>query len=401
VGYILSPLRGFAARRCDSAEFVEVRRRSYTMTDPSPVTADDSQPQSQPKQRQFPCRQCGANLVFEPGTTCLKCPYCGTENDIAPLAQSIEELDFHAYASDRANASEIQETLTVRCTACGAETDFSHDVAASKCPFCGAAIVATAASKKQIKPKSLLPFYVTRDQANGLFRQWVTSLWFAPNDLVRVAQQTGIDGAYVPAWTYDSQTFSNYTGQRGDDYWVTESYYVNGQRRTRQVRRTRWTSVSGQVSNRFDDVLVLATRSLPPKHANALEPWDLPSLVPYRDEYLSGFAAETYQVDLVQGFESAKGIMDVTIRATIASDIGGDHQRIDTVDTRYRGVTFKHILLPVWISAYRYQQRVFRFLVNASTGEVQGERPWSALKIALLVIAILIAVAIAVYLTQR
>jgi predicted RNA-binding Zn-ribbon protein involved in translation (DUF1610 family) len=369
------------------------------MTDPSAVTSNDRQPE--PKQRQFPCRQCGANLVFEPGTTHLKCPYCGTENDIAPIADVIEELDFHAHASDRANAGEIQETLTVRCVTCGAETDFTHDVAASKCPFCGAAIVATAASKKQIKARSLLPFYVTRDQANGLFRQWVTSLWFAPSDLVRVAHQTGIDGVYIPAWTYDSQTFSNYTGERGDDYWTTESFYVNGQRRTRQVRRTRWSYASGQVSNRFDDVLVLATRSLPPKHADALTPWDLPSLVPYRDEYLSGFAAETYQVDLVQGFETAKGIMDVTIRATIASDIGGDHQRIHTVDTRYRGVTFKHILLPVWISAYRYHERVFRFLVNARTGEVQGERPWSAFKITLLVIAILIAVAVVIVLTQR
>ena len=126
-----------------------------------------------------------------------------------------------------------------------------------------------------------------------------------------------------------------------------------------------------------------------------------PTVVPYRDEYLSGFAAETYQVDLVQGFEVAKAIMDDHIRATIRADIGGDHQRISSVDTRYRDVTFKHLLLPVWISAYRYHQRVFRFLVNARTGEVQGERPWSAFKIAMVVIAILIAVAVAVFLTQR
>jgi predicted RNA-binding Zn-ribbon protein involved in translation (DUF1610 family) len=356
-------------------------------------------------QRQFPCRQCGANLVFEPGTTCLKCPYCGTENEIAPLAAVIEELDFHEHASNPGNAAQTQETLTVRCTACGAETDFTHDVAASKCPFCGAAIVASALSKKQIKPKSLLPFFITRQQADELFRRWVASLWFAPNDLVKVAQRTGIDGAYIPAWTYDSQTFSNYTGERGDDYWTTETYTAmeNGRSvtRTRQVRRTRWTRVSGQVSNRFDDVLVLASRSLPPKHADSLAPWDLQKLVPYRDEYLSGFAAETYQVDLVQGFELAKGIMDGTIRATIARDIGGDHQRIHSVDTRYRAVTFKHILLPVWISAYRYHERVFRFLVNARTGEVQGERPYSTFKIAMLVIAIVIAIATAVILTQQ
>lgn len=347
-------------------------------------------------QRQFPCRQCGANLVFEPGTTSLKCPYCGTENDIAPLAATIEELDFRTEAAQLAESAQTQETLAVRCTACGAETDFTHDVSASKCPFCGAAIVATASSKKQIKPRSLLPFYVTRQQADDLFKQWAASLWFAPGDLTRIAQSTSIDGAYIPAWTYDSDAFSTYAGQRGDDYWDTQSYTttMNGRsiRQTRQVRRTRWTGVSGQVSNRFDDVLVLASRSLPPKHADALEPWDLAALVPYRDEYLSGFAAETYQVDLVDGFASAKVVMDDHIRATIRADIGGDRQQISSVQTRYGDITFKHLLLPVWISAYRYRGRVFRFLVNARTGEVQGERPWSAIKIALLVLSILVVV---------
>jgi hypothetical protein len=155
------------------------------------------------------------------------------------------------------------------------------------------------------------------------------------------------------------------------------------------------------VGNTFDDVLVLASRSLPPKHAHALEPWDLRSLVPYRDEYLSGFAAESYQVDLAQGFEAAKAIMAEHIANTIRADIGGDHQRIHSVQTRYRDVTFKHILLPVWISAYRYHQRVFRFLVNARTGEVQGERPWSAVKITLLVLSILAVVVTVMLLSQR
>ena len=57
-------------------------------------------------------------------------------------------------------------------------------------------------------------------------------------------------------------------------------------------------------------------------------------------------------------------------------------------------MTFKHTLLPVWISAYRYHDRTFRFLVNARTGEVQGERPYSWIKITLFVMLILAVVAI-------
>jgi predicted RNA-binding Zn-ribbon protein involved in translation (DUF1610 family) len=365
-------------------------------------------PPSPRHQRQFPCKDCGADLVFEPGTNCLKCPYCGSENCIPddPTA-TVREEDYLATLNNLANAADTVDTMTVKCVGCGAESQFNANVVASKCPFCGTAIVNTAESKRLIKPRALLPFHVTRDQATRAFRDWVSSLWLAPNELAKMAERAGIDGVYTPAWTYDAQTYSRYTGQRGDDYWDTETYTdrdANGNTvtRTRQVRRTRWHFVSGQVANPFDDVLVLASHSLPRKLAESLEPWDLKNMVPYRDEYLSGFVAESYQVDLPQGFEVAKGIMDGYIRQSICQDIGGDHQRIDSVDTRYANVTFKHALLPVWISAYRYREKTYRILVNARTGEVQGERPWSWVKILLLVIGILMVVAgIAIIVNSR
>lgn len=355
-------------------------------------------PPATPAVRQFPCKQCGANLVFAPGTTCLKCPYCGTENEIAGDGPAVEELDFRAQMAQMQATAPTQETLAVRCNACGAETDLSHNVVADKCPFCGAAIVAVAASKRMIKPGAVLPFVITRAQAENAFAKWVSSLWFAPSNLARLAQRARIDGAYVPAWTYDSNTDSFYSGQRGDDYWATETYSTmeNGRSvtRTRQVRRTRWHSVSGRVGVNFDDVLILATRSLPQKQSQALEPWDLKALVPYRDEYLSGFAAETYSIGLDEGFNLATAVMDQGIRQSVNRDIGGDHQRIDSLRTQYLTITFKSILLPMWISAYRYGDRPFRFLVNARSGEVQGERPYSAWKITLLVITILVVAAI-------
>lgn len=351
------------------------------------------------KQRQFPCKDCGADLVFAPGTDCLKCPYCGAENQIEPSPADtlVRELDFVATLNNLSHEAPTRDALTVKCDACGAESEFAGDVVADHCPFCGKAIVATAQSKKQIRPGALLPFHITRQQAAQAFRGWVSGLWFAPNALAKTAERSAIDGAYIPAWTYDASTFSRYTGQRGDDYWDTETYTerdANGNTvtRTRQVRRTRWSYVSGHVANPFDDVLVLASRSLPPKIAQRLEPWDLQNLQPYRDEYLSGFVCESYQIDLRQGFDEAKAIMDSYIRQSIIRDIGGDHQRISSVDTQYNDITFKHTLLPLWISAYRFDERVFRFLVNARTGEVQGERPYSWQKILLLVLAILAGV---------
>ena len=118
-----------------------------------------------------------------------------------------------------------------------------------------------------------------------------------------------------------------------------------------------------------------------PMFTDGLEPWDLTQLEPYQPEFLAGFSAEGYQVDLDEGFVEARAIMDRQIRRDVKFDIGGDRQRVHRVDTQVSDVTFKHILLPVWMAAYRYRGESYRFVVNGTTGRVQGERPWSAWKI--------------------
>jgi hypothetical protein len=163
------------------------------------------------------------------------------------------------------------------------------------------------------------------------------------------------------------------------------------------VRHTRWTSVSGTVGNSFDDILILASTSLPKKYVDRLEPWDLGNLVAYADEYLSGFRAESYQISLPDGFEEAKKVMAAAIETSIRHDIGGDEQRIQSARTEYRDITFKHILLPVWLSAYRFKDAVYRIFINARTGEVQGERPYSAWKIAGAVLLVLAIIGIMIY----
>jgi DNA-directed RNA polymerase subunit RPC12/RpoP len=344
-----------------------------------------------PTSQQYPCSQCGAKLDFAPGTASLKCPYCGHENPIAESTAPVEELDYRSYLEQAASVKETHEAQRVKCEKCGAETTMPPDTTSGLCPFCGANMVLSGQSSRLIRPEALLPFKVTQKDAFEDFRRWIKKLWFAPGDLKQYAQSEGkLAGVYVPYWTYDSDTESDYTGERGDHYYTTETYTTteDGRQvtRTRQVQHTRWTPASGTVFNSFDDILIMASKSLPREYADRLQPWDLPNLVAYADEYLSGFRAESYQLNLQQGFEEAKEIMADAIRSEIRRDIGGDEQRIHSVRTRYGKITFKHLLLPVWLSAYRFREKIYRILINARTGEVQGERPYSAWKIAAAVI---------------
>jgi len=85
----------------------------------------------------------------------------------------------------------------------------------------------------------------------------------------------------------------------------------------------------------------------------------------------------------------------------VRRDIGGDHQRITSVATQYTDIKFKHVLLPVWISAYRYRDKVYRFIINGQTGEVSGESPKSWWKVALLTVALLVVVFLALVIFGR
>ena len=351
----------------------------------------------------FPCNTCGSKLEFAPGTHALKCPSCGTENaipDEAPEAVSaaVVERDYQTFLAQAAGNETQIERQTVNCPGCGAATQLPDNITADRCPFCAVSLIAGEAyAKRMIRPHALAPFEVKDSEAKAHFKAWIASLWFAPNALKNAYREArGLKGIYLPYWTYDAETTTQYSGQRGDHYYVSETYNENGQTRNRQVQRTHWSAAAGVVEVSFDDILVPATCSLPSDYLVRLEPWKLERLQPYREDYLSGFSVEAYQLALAPGFDVACQRMDSGIRNSIAQDIGGDEQRIDTMTPHYTDIKFKHVLLPVWLSTYQFGGKTWRFLVNGQTGEVQGERPWSAWKIAFAILAVLICVLISV-----
>lgn len=354
------------------------------------------------KTHHYPCSSCGADLLFEPSDGFLTCPYCGYKQAIPKSSKQVEEQSFrlNLRIPPEQMASLATNALEVKCQSCGAQTIFTPPEVAGRCEFCGVSIVAQTQSADPIlTPGGLLPFSITQKIASAALRQWLSSRWFAPNGLKHFAEPEAIHGIYLPFWTYDTSTTTEYTGQRGEYYYETETYYETDSkgervRRTREVRHTRWYSTSGTVTAWFNDVLIPATRSLPDDRLAALEPWSLENLKPYDPAFLAGFKAQRYQIDLETGFEVAKENIAPVIERYVREDIGGDEQRIDGLTTEYSEVTFKHLLLPVYAGAYRYNGKLFQILVNGRTGEIQGERPYSFIKIGLFVLSILVVILI-------
>lgn len=357
----------------------------------------------------FPCPECGAEMRFDPDSNKLKCNHCGHEQDFDGEGQSAlanTEQDFKAALDNVLPAEDMEETRVTDCSNCGAQVEFEGDTYSKECPFCASPIVLEPRTSKRIKPKGVLPFVLSEDKARDAMTNWLGKLWFAPGNLQEYARKgRKMNGVYVPYWTYDAQTESDYAGQRGTYYYVTERYTTteNGKTvsKTRQVRKVRWRRVSGHISKFFDDVLVLASKALPKRFTDKLAPWDLSALVDFSPNYIAGYSAEAYTVDLREGFTEAEAIMEREIRALVRRDIGGDEQRINALNTSMSNLTFKHILLPVWLAAYKYNGKTYRFVVNGQTGTVKGERPWSKVKIALAVIAGVAVIVAGIFIAQE
>lgn len=354
------------------------------------------------EEHRFPCEQCGADYRFDPAAGTLICDHCGHTRRIGntPWGRAtLRELDFDAAVARDLPDSETEEVRIAKCPNCGAEVTFDPATHALECPFCATPVVTDTGSHRQIKPRGVLPFALDERSAHKAMTDWLGRLWFAPNGLREYARKgRRMQGIYVPYWTYDADTKSRYRGERGIIYHETVTVVRDGKRVPQQVAKVRWSPASGRVARFFDDVLVLASRSLPKRYTDALEPWDLAALEPYRPEYLAGFRAEGYTVTLEEGYAEARQYMARVIERDVRFDIGGDQQRIHAIDTEISAVTFKHILLPVWLAAYKYRGQTYRFVVNGRSGRVQGERPWSAVKIAVAATLALLAAAGAGYL---
>ena len=353
------------------------------------------------KAHKFPCPKCGAEVDFDAEHGTLVCAYCGYQTTVPVTEQAIQEYDLESALKEMLTAPQElgygEDKRSLKCESCGAVNTIDAHVVSTECAFCGSNQVVPQQQVAQvIKPESLLPFQVDKKRAVALFRGWLGRGFFRPNPVRKIAKdaEAKLQGVYLPFWTFDAYTSSWWRAEAGYFYTVTEPYTTTDRQGKRvqgmrEVQKIRWEPASGSLQLAFDDTLVPASRHVHPAMVQRIYPFDTTALVPYEPAFLSGWGAEAYTVDLRSGWETAQEIMKASVRQACARQVPGDTQRNLEVSTAFSNVTFKHTLFPVWIASYRYGGKVYQFLVNGQTGEVQGQAPISWIKVALVVLLVL------------
>jgi len=358
-----------------------------------PLPPAQDAPETQSQKVDFPCPNCGAKMTWDPQADSLACDYCESKIPVPRGEGTIVERALED-AGSAARGLGV-EARTAKCGNCGARVSFSTTETATSCVYCGSAnVLVQEANRNAIRPESLVPLDVSRADVEQHFRRWLKRLWFRPGELQRTKRFDAV-GIYVPFWTFDCQVHSDWSADAGHYYYVTvpKMVMVNGKARMQMVqeRRIRWVPAFGQRDDAYDDELVNASH-LSAELIGELGRFDTAKLVPYRPEYLAGWSAEEYQLDLAQGWQQSQAAVVDSQQSRCSGDIPGDTYRNLRVQNRIHGVRWKHVLLPVWSLQYTFQGKPYAVLVNGQTGQVAGKAPISWAKIAALVVGIVVGV---------
>ena len=74
----------------------------------------------------------------------------------------------------------------------------------------------------------------------------------------------------------------------------------------------------------------------------------------------------------------------------------GDTHRNLRIFPHFRGRTFKHVLVPVWLLTYNYGAKAFQVIVNGYTGKIAGKYPLSVWKVVLAILAAIVLVLVVI-----
>ena len=354
---------------------------------------------AQPK---ISCPSCGGEAQWNPARQALVCPFCGTVTPMKP--PTVGAIQEHSLSEGLATTADAKgwdaAKKSVRCQSCGAISVFDPERVSQRCDFCGSsALVPYTETQAPIRPESLLELKVSETQVRESLRVWYGSHFWAPNALKSQSLTDTVKGIYLPYWTFDGRTHSDWTADAGYYYYETEHYKdAEGKDQTRQVQHTRWESESGSINRKFDDFLVSASKGVQRDLLNQIEPFPTTTdLKPYDPAFLSGWVVEQYQVELKEAALEMQNHIRSEVHSLCSADVPGDTQRFLNVETRFYDQTFKHILVPVWLLTYTYGASSYQVVVNGYTGRIAGKFPLSFWK-RFSVVAIIAFICLAIYL---
>ena len=334
-------------------------RVTYQQIPPVPVPNETSQDTK--------CPSCGGTLSFDPATGGLVCNFCGNHVELKTTiadqntGYTLEDLQHNG-------GHRIQYGVKrIICGTCGGSFVAETSSISGLCPYCGSnSITESTETAGVLEPTGIVPFKIDKENAQAIFKQWISARRFAPMDITKNAQITDLVGVYVPYWVFDCDTYTPYSGKFGKTYGSGDDQY------------TKYHKSSGVCQMPVKNLTVMASARLEKDSFwKSVSKFNFDLTKTYDANLLSGFWSESYTVDGVSAWQTAMNRIYEMIRRRIKGIEDADViARID-MTPQAGNIRAKYVLAPIWITSFDYHGTVYRVLVNGQTGDIVGTWPKS------------------------
>jgi uncharacterized Zn finger protein (UPF0148 family) len=331
----------------------------------------------------FHCPQCGAVTGFNVSAGGVACEHCGfvAGGPAAKIGRMAQEYEFKLETLKAAENGWGAEWQELHCDSCGAELVLSEGALSTTCPFCASNKVNVQTAKNDtIRPRYVIPFKVQPKGTHTRAEAWLGKGWFHPGELSARSIIDRFVGIYLSFWTFDANIDAHWRAEVG--YEKQERYFDNGEWKTRT--RIEWRWESGNVSVIIDDMVISGNSHVSRHILEQLYPFDLDALVAYKPDYLAGWQAQAYDLNLPDAWDEAKNRMREQGKDACRENIHSSHVRNFSMKADFSEETWRYILLPVYLAAYKFEENIYQVMVNGQTGVVAGQKPvaWSKIWLA-------------------
>ncbi len=351
----------------------------------------------------FKCPACGSDMTFDESTSTLSCRACGHNGYTCVENMDNVPFDFSAEEANSAISDWGEPVQTLACHTCGTKVVVSVTNTISKCSFCGSTRISTSDEPPGIRPELIVPFNIDETKVQELILAWMQKRYLAPFPFKAEYAQGQTQGVYLPYWSFDADLKATYIGQAADRYTDTEVQTVTYEDRTetkkQRVKKLRWRFVSGTLDKNFRNI-IFNDAGLDEKIIEKLEPYKLNELVRFSPKHLDPFAAAKAKNGLRTVWQRAQSYMGNVVRDDIYNILKRGSDEVGTINTcvDFNKIAYRQMLLPVWISSYRYRRDSYHVYINGQTGEIFGSSPKSILKIGIIALAVIAVAALLILL---
>lgn len=321
----------------------------------------------------YNCPCCGAPLAYDAANKNLKCASCGNSYELEALeamnpTESAGGVKFDL-PQETFGAAETAQMQAYVCKACGAELLTEETTTATECPYCGSPTILPDRIEGSVKPEMVIPFTVTKEQAQKQFDEYFHGKVLLPNLFKNGRNRISeIRQLYVPYWLFDCDAQGNIvydaekkTTSRQGDYEIERiEHYI--------VRR------AGSMS--FENIPVDGSEKLDNKITESLEPYDLSAAVPFQPAVLAGAMADHADVDAV----ACEGRAVERVENSMASELRNTVKGYSTVRERSKNIFAEGgkvtpVLMPVWLITTEKEGKTYTFAINGQTGKLTCDVP--------------------------